>query len=84
METPKFLMGDNSQQPDKLYVIHTQNPHFIYDVMKEDFIWIEDNLPEVIGSEEESDLSNALAELIEKALTFCRDEMNNMLDYDTE
>jgi hypothetical protein len=84
METPKFLMADNSQLPDKIFVIHTQDPHFIYDVEGESFVWIQDNLPEVIGSEEESDLSNALADLIEQALAFCRDEMNNLLDYDVD
>ncbi len=84
MEYPKYLMADNSQNPDKLYVVHTQNPHFIYDVMEEDFVWIEDNIEEVIGSNEDADLSNAMADLIEGALTFCRAEMENMMDFDEE
>ncbi|MGB0868758.1 MAG: hypothetical protein ACPG6V_03240 [Flavobacteriales bacterium] len=84
MEYPKYLMADNSQNPEKLFVVHTQDPHFIYDVMEEDFVWIEDNIEEVIGSGEEADLSNALAELIEGALTFCRSEMENMMDFDEE
>ncbi|MCT4664047.1 MAG: hypothetical protein N4A45_02290 [Flavobacteriales bacterium] len=84
MTTPRFLMADNSQDPERIYVVHTQDPHFVYDIMAEDFVWIENNLSEVIGSEDESEITTALTQLIEDALAFCRDEMNNMLEYGEE
>ncbi|MGB0883421.1 MAG: hypothetical protein ACPG4W_02815 [Flavobacteriales bacterium] len=84
METPKFLMGDNSQQPDQLYVIHTQDPHFIYNVSEEQFAYLDDNLEEVIGTDDEAELSTALTELTEAAINFCQEEMDNILDFDED
>ena len=32
MEVPKFLVGDNTDTPEAIYVIHTEFPRFIIDL----------------------------------------------------
>ena len=36
MEAPKFLIADNSEFPDKLFILHTDFPRFLLDVETED------------------------------------------------
>lgn len=39
---PKFLLGDNTDQPDDIYIIHTEYPRFIYNLDNEEVEWCDD------------------------------------------
>ena len=42
MTVPKFLIGDNTQYPDIIFVIHTEFPRFIIDLTKDEIEWFEE------------------------------------------
>ena len=42
MKTPKFLIGDNADYPDAIFVIHTEFPRFIIDLSKDEIQWMEE------------------------------------------
>ena len=41
MELPKFLIADNSELEEALFVIHTEYPRFILNVYNDDMHWLE-------------------------------------------
>jgi len=69
MSIPKFLVADNTDQPDSIFIIHTQFPHFAWDVNHDTVEWFD----ELEGEEEE--LINEVAELMETAEAFYEREM---------
>lgn len=42
MEFPKFLLGDNTDFPDAIFVIHTDFPRFIINLENDEVEWLED------------------------------------------
>lgn len=42
MELPKFLLGDNTDFPDNIFVIHTEFPRFVIDLSKDEIEWLEE------------------------------------------
>ena len=73
---PKFLMADNSQDnPDRLYVVHTQSPRFIVSFDIEDF----DMNQEIDWFENEPDEKTA-ADLLDSAANFLEEELDNQED----
>ena len=42
MELPKFILGDNTDYPESIFVIHTDFPRFIIDLKTDDVEWLED------------------------------------------
>ncbi|RMB60594.1 hypothetical protein EAX61_07170 [Dokdonia sinensis] len=42
MTIPKFLLGDNSEFQDAIFVIHTAFPRFIIDLTKDEIEWLEE------------------------------------------
>jgi hypothetical protein len=42
MELPKFILGDNTDYPDAIFVIHTEFPRFIINLEDDDVEWFED------------------------------------------
>ena len=70
MTLPKFLLGDNTDFPDAIFVIHTEFPRFIIN-LKDDEIELWDDLE---GSDEE-ELSMQVAQFIEEASEFYDEEM---------
>lgn len=74
MELPKFLIADNSDFPEKIYILHTEYPRFLLDVETDDVEWFED-----LSDEEESeDFDTEVANLIEQALDFYDKEMSEL------
>lgn len=74
MELPRFLIADNTEYPENVYVIHTQGPRFIIDVDSEE-IEILDN------SEVEEEI---LQDLIEQALGFYETELDTYEEEDED
>jgi len=42
MELPKFILGDNTDFPNAIFVIHTGFPRFIINLEDDDVEWFED------------------------------------------
>ncbi len=42
MGFPKFLLGDNTDYPDAIFVIHTEFPRFIINLENDEIEWLEE------------------------------------------
>lgn len=42
MTLPKFILGDNSDYPDAIFVIHTEFPRFIINLENDEVEWLEE------------------------------------------
>ncbi|OMP31132.1 MULTISPECIES: hypothetical protein [unclassified Mangrovimonas] len=42
MELPKFLLGDNTDFPEAIYIVHTDFPRFIINLENDDIEWLEE------------------------------------------
>jgi len=42
MELPKFILGDNTDHPNAIYVIHTEFPRFIINLEDDEVEWFEE------------------------------------------
>jgi hypothetical protein len=42
MALPKFILGDNTDYPNAIYVIHTEFPRFIINLEDDEVEWFED------------------------------------------
>ncbi|MDT7829817.1 hypothetical protein RQM65_14175 [Pricia sp. S334] len=65
MEFPKFLLGDNTDYPTAIFVVHTEYPRFIINLENDEVEWLED-----FSREDEKELESEAESLIEQANTF--------------
>ncbi|MCK5442330.1 MAG: hypothetical protein KAJ23_10600 [Maribacter sp.] len=65
MELPKFILGDNTDLPSAIFVIHTEYPRFIINLEDDEVEWLED-----FTKEDEKDLESEAQSLIEEATSF--------------
>ncbi len=65
MELPKFLLGDNTDYPNGIYIVHTEYPRFIMNLENDDVEWMED-----FSKEDEEELAAEAENLIEAAVAF--------------
>lgn len=72
MEAPKFLIADNSDYPEKIFIIHTDFPRFLLDIETEEIEWFDD-----LEEEPDVDLETEIADLMEKAFDFFDKEMDS-------
>ncbi len=49
MELPKFILGDNTDLPNAIFVIHTEFPRFIINLEDDNVEWFEDFDSQVIN-----------------------------------
>ena len=42
MTLPKFILGDNSEFPNAIFVIHTEFPRFVINLENDELEWLED------------------------------------------
>jgi hypothetical protein len=70
MELPKFLLGDNTDCADDIFVIHTEFPRFIINLIDDEIEWFED----FQGADQE-ELETEVALLIDQASAFYDREM---------
>ncbi len=70
MNLPKFLLADNSNFPDDIFVLHTEFPRFIINLKDDEIEWFED-----LTGENEEDIATELAVLMDKAGAFYDSEM---------
>jgi len=65
MDFPKFLVADNTDLPDAVYIVHTEFPAFILNLENDEVKWIDD-----ITDESEGDLTKTMEGLIAEAEDF--------------
>ena len=65
MELPKFILGDNTDLPNAIFVIHTEYPRFIINLEDDEVEWFED-----FTKEDERELESEAERLIEEATAF--------------
>jgi len=71
MELPKFLLGDNTDFPDAIFVIHTDYPRFIINLENDELEWLEE-----FDANDKQDLEEEMPNLIEAASNFYDREIN--------
>ena len=62
---PKFLLGDNTDYPDPIFIIHTEFPRFILNLANDEVEWLEE-----FDKEDEEELASSAESLIEEATAF--------------
>ncbi len=65
MDFPKFLLGDNTDYPDAVFVVHTEYPRFIINLENDEVEWLED-----FDQHDEKELASQAEELITQANEF--------------
>ena len=80
MEIPKFLVGDNTECKDSVFIIHTESPRFILNFDTDDVKWLDDDLPELLGADDEAELATAISKLLAKADEFYQREIDRYED----
>ncbi|MDP5157718.1 MAG: hypothetical protein NWQ07_03965 [Flaviramulus sp.] len=59
MSLPKFILGDNTEYPNAIFVIHTEFPRFIINLENDEVEWFED-FDEEDQNELETETENAI------------------------
>lgn len=75
MELPKFILGDNTDLPSAIFVIHTEYPRFVINLEDDEVEWLED-----FSKEDEKDLESEAQSLIEQATAFYDKEVSRYED----
>lgn len=65
MELPKFILGDNTDFPKAIFVIHTEFPRFIINLEDDEVEWFED-----FDQHDEKELELETENLIKQASEF--------------
>ncbi|GMN09423.1 hypothetical protein MTsPCn9_01210 [Croceitalea sp. MTPC9] len=65
MDLPKFLLGDNTDYPNGIYIVHTEFPRFIINLENDEVEWLEE-----FSKEDEKELEDEAQALIEAATKF--------------
>ncbi|WP_282161404.1 hypothetical protein [Ulvibacterium marinum] len=65
MKLPKFLLGDNTDHPSAIFIIHTEYPRFIINLENDEVEWLED-----FTKEDEKELESEAENLIREATDF--------------
>ena len=75
MEFPKFILGDNTDYPDAIFVIHTEFPRFIINLQDDDIEWLED-----FDQHDEKELVSETENVIKEASEFYDREVSRYDD----
>ncbi|GAA4269762.1 hypothetical protein [Hyunsoonleella aestuarii] len=75
MTLPKFILGDNTEYPDAIFVIHTEFPRFIINLENDEVEWFED-----FDIEDQKELENETQNAIKLATEFYDAEISKYED----
>ncbi len=70
MSLPKFLLADNSNYPEDIFVLHTDFPRLLINLKDDSVEFFED-----LSGEKEDDIANEVSRIIEEASLFYDSEM---------
>ena len=65
MQLPKFILGDNTDLPSAIFVVHTEYPRFIINLENDEVEWLEE-----FSREDEKELEEEAEKLIASATAF--------------
>ena len=65
MTLPKFILGDNTQYPDAIFVVHTEYPRFIINLENDEVEWLEE-----FDKEDQKELEKETETAIKEASEF--------------
>lgn len=65
MELPKYILGDNTDLPNAIFVIHTEFPRFVINLEDDEVEWLED-----FDKHDEKELETETENLIKEATAF--------------
>jgi len=65
MTLPKFILGDNTEFPNAIYVVHTEFPRFIINLENDEVEWFED-----FDAEDQEELETETENAIKEATAF--------------
>jgi len=65
MDIPKFLLADNTDYPNGIFIVHTEFPRFIINLENDDVEWLEE-----FSQEDRSELELETENLIDAATAF--------------
>ena len=75
MELPKFILGDNTDLPNAIFVIHTEFPRFIINLENDEIEWLEE-----FDNQDKEELVSETQHLIEEASSFYDREVSRYND----
>lgn len=75
MDLPKFLLGDNTDYPDGIFIVHTEYPRFIINLENDQVEWFEE-----FSKEDENELAEEAENLIKAATAFYDREVSRYND----
>lgn len=75
MDFPKFLLGDNTDYPEAIFIVHTEFPRFILNLENDEVEWLED-----FDKDDEKELSSEAESLIQQATNFYDREISRYDD----
>ncbi|KUO69576.1 MAG: hypothetical protein ACYCZ2_16255 [Lutibacter sp.] len=70
MNLPKFLLGDNTDYSDAIFVVHTEFPRFVINLVDDEIEWFED-----FEGDDANELAEIVSGLLEEATAFYDREM---------
>ena len=73
MNVPKFLLSSNSDLPKKLFVVHTEYPRFILNIINDEIFWLEE-----FDENDIKEIKNQTQILINQALDFYDNEIGKL------
>jgi len=65
MDFPKYLLGDNSDYPTAIFVIHTEFPRFVINLEDDEVEWLED-----FDQDDQKELESEMENYIKEATEF--------------
>lgn len=68
---PKFLLGDNTDHPDTVYVVHTEYPRFVLNLDTEEVEFFDD-----VEEEDELELADEASQIVQQAVQFYERELD--------
>ena len=68
---PKFLVGDNTDNEEAVYIIHTEYPRFVINLEDDEVEWFDD-----LENENEEEATQEVQNLIQQAEEFYQREVD--------
>jgi len=65
MTLPKFILGDNSEFPEAIFIIHTEFPRFVINLENDELEWLEN-----FDQQDEKELQSEAENAIQQATSF--------------
>ncbi len=75
MSFPKFLLGDNTDYQEAIFVIHTEFPRFIINLVNDEVEWLEE-----FDKDDKKELENEAENLFKSANDFYDREIERYTD----